>query len=61
MDGQLIAVIGVVIVATIYIVRSTWKAWTGEKACGSGCGGCGAPVPKDEEKSGRISLPQVKG
>jgi hypothetical protein len=38
MDWQLIAVSGIVLVAAGYLLRQTWRTWSGRKA---GCGGCG--------------------
>jgi hypothetical protein len=60
MELQLIAVVVIVAAAAAFLIRATWKTWTGKKSgCVSGCGKCGTPAPSTPEAKGRISLPQV--
>jgi hypothetical protein len=44
MDGQMIVVVMLVATAAVYLIRRSWRTWTGKKAgCGSGCA-CGKPT-----------------
>jgi hypothetical protein len=58
---QLVLVGVLVAVATLYVVRATWKTWFGKsaKGCGSGsgCGKCASPEPPKQD--GRFPLPQL--
>jgi hypothetical protein len=55
---QLAAVVVIVGLAAGYVARATWRTFAGKKAgCGSGCGKCAAPAPK--EPDGRFPLPQA--
>ena len=40
MDWQLAVVLLIVGVSAAYLARQTWRAWTGQKGCKTGCG-CG--------------------
>lgn len=58
MDGQLIAVVVIVLAAAGYVLQSAWRVFRGKKAgCASGCGKC---TPAEPPKAGRVALPQVK-
>jgi hypothetical protein len=55
---QLVVTLLIVGLAAGYVVRTTWREWSGKKAgCASGCGKCATPAT--EEPKGRIPLPQV--
>ena len=57
-NWQLAATLAIIGLAAAYVIRLTWKSWTGKKTgCGSGCGKCSTPEPPEEK--GRISLPQA--
>ena len=53
MDWQLAIVLLIVVMAAVYLVRQTWRAWSGASA---GCrGGCGcARIPEPPE--GKVTL-----
>ena len=55
---QLAAVVVIVGLAAAYVARATWRTFAGRKVgCGSGCGKCATPAPKEPE--GRFPLPQA--
>ena len=54
---QLAIVALLIVLALGFVMRSSWRAWSGKKSgCSSGCGKCAATV-KEEKQEGRISLP----
>jgi hypothetical protein len=58
MDWQLWGVVLIVLAAAVYLVRQTWRAWSGAK---SGCGSCScAKVPASDGQTTMIPLEQVK-
>jgi hypothetical protein len=49
MGWQLLAAAGIVGLAAAYLVRQTWRSWSGTKSgCGGGCGCASKPAQRED-------------
>ena len=56
MDWQLAIVVLIVAVATGYLIRQSWRTWSGRKSgCGGGCA-CDSKKPALEQANGTAAL-----
>jgi len=58
MSGQMIIVIGLVVLAAVYVLRSSLRSIT-KSGCGSGCGKCSSTVD-EPPRSGTVPLNVIK-
>ncbi len=58
MGWQLLIVALIVVVAAVYLLRATWRAWSGAgKGCGGGC--CASKEPTPAKTGDLISTDQM--
>jgi hypothetical protein len=49
MNWQLLVVMLLIVAASLYLVRQTWRTWAGKKSgCGGGCACASKPKPGAE-------------